>query len=99
MIIADVRYGTFSQVRPYLSLIVTPIQEVVNMPKKIFYWAGEHLESREGLVKENQELLAEILVLRSKQQRLESLQAENVRLRELLDASQRSMKKLSWQRS
>ncbi|KZN13281.1 rod shape-determining protein MreC [Marinomonas sp. TW1] len=94
MIVADVRYAVFSQVRPYLSLIVTPIQEVVNAPKKLFYWAGEHLESREGLVKENQALLSEILVLRSKQQRLESLQAENVRLRELLDASQRVDEKI-----
>ncbi|MGO2354512.1 MAG: rod shape-determining protein MreC [Marinomonas foliarum] len=94
MIVADVRYSAFSQVRPYLTLLVTPIQVVVNTPQKMFNWAGEHLASREGLVKENQSLQSEILILRSRQQRLESLQAENVRLRELLDASQRVDEKI-----
>nr|WP_211172916.1 rod shape-determining protein MreC [Marinomonas sp. UCMA 3892] len=94
MIIADVRYSVFSQARPYLTLLVTPIQVVVNTPQKMLNWAGEHLASREGLVKENQSLQAEILLLRSRQQRLDSLQAENVRLRELLDASQRVDEKI-----
>jgi len=94
MIVSDVRYSVFSHVRPYLTLIVTPIQVVVNTPQKIFYWADEHLESREGLVRENQSLQTEILLLRSRQQRLDSLQAENIRLRELLDASQRVDEKI-----
>ncbi len=94
MIFADVRYSVFSQVRPYLTLLVAPIQVVVNTPQKVFYWADEHLASREGLVAENQSLQAEILLLRSRQQRLDSLQAENVRLRELLDASQRVDEKI-----
>ncbi|WP_227803903.1 rod shape-determining protein MreC [Marinomonas profundi] len=94
MIVADIRFGAFSQVRPYLSLFVTPIQVVVNTPQKMLNWAGEHLASREDLVKENQSLQAEILILRSRQQRLDSLHAENVRLRELLDASQRVDEKI-----
>ncbi|MCB5160577.1 rod shape-determining protein MreC [Marinomonas algarum] len=94
MIVADVRYAMFANVRPYLTLFVTPIQVVVNTPQKMLNWAGEHLASREELVKENQTLQSEILLLRSRQQRLESLQAENVRLRELLDASQRVDEKI-----
>ncbi|ETX11800.1 rod shape-determining protein MreC [Marinomonas ushuaiensis DSM 15871] len=94
MILADIRYSTFSQVRPYLTLLVTPIQVVVNTPQKLLYWSSEHLASREGLVAENQALQSEILLLRSRQQRLDSLQAENVRLRELLDASQRVDEKI-----
>ncbi|MEP3351377.1 MAG: rod shape-determining protein MreC [Marinomonas sp.] len=94
MIIADIRFSVFSHVRPYLSLLVTPIQMVVNTPKQAFIWAGEHLESRESLVRENQSLQSEILILRSRQQKLDSLQAENTRLRELLDASQRVEEKI-----
>ncbi|WP_325101185.1 rod shape-determining protein MreC [Marinomonas transparens] len=89
MVVADVRYSVFAPVRPYLSLLVTPIQVVVNTPQKVFYWSKEHLTSREGLVKENKSLNQEILILRSRMQKLTALQAENVRLRELLDASQR----------
>ncbi|MDB4837502.1 rod shape-determining protein MreC [Marinomonas sp.] len=88
MIFADVQHNTFSQFRPYLTLLITPIQVVVNTPKKAVSWVGEHLVSREDLIKDNQLLNSEILRLRSRQQRLEALQAENVRLRELLDASQ-----------
>lgn len=89
MIIGDTRYSLFDPIRPYLSWLVAPIQVVVNTPQKIIYWTSEHLQSREGLVKENQALSQEVLILRSRLQKLNSLQAENVRLRELLDASQR----------
>lgn len=94
MIVADVRYGIFANARPYLTLFVTPIQVVVTAPQKALNWASEHLASREDLVQENQSLQAEVLLLRSRQQRLDSLQAENVRLRELLDASQRVDEKI-----
>ncbi|MGO3343945.1 MAG: rod shape-determining protein MreC [Marinomonas sp.] len=89
MIVADARYSLFAPVRPYLTWLVAPIQIVVNTPQKILNWTGDHLQSREGLVKENQSLSQEVLVLQSRLQKLNSLQAENVRLRELLDASQR----------
>lgn len=89
MIISDVHYSLFAPVRPYLSLLVAPIQLVVSTPQKLLLWAGDHLESREELVKENKSLNEKILLLRSRLQKLNSLQAENVRLRELLDASQR----------
>lgn len=94
MIVADVRYSVFAQVRPYLTLLVAPIQVVVNTPQKSLNWAADHLGSREGLVRENQSLQSEILLLRSQQQRFESLKAENMRLRELLDASQRVDEKI-----
>jgi rod shape-determining protein MreC len=89
IILLDVRTKVFAPVRPYLSWLVTPIQLLVTTPRKIVVWTGEHLESREDLVAQNQTLNAEILVLQSQLQRLNSLKAENVRLRELLDASQR----------
>ena len=94
MIVADIRYSAFASIRPYLTLIVTPIQVVVNTPQKIFYWSSEHLASREGLVKDNNKLNAEVLMLRSQLQKLNALRAENVRLRELLDASQRVDEKI-----
>lgn len=88
MIFADVHLNAFSQFRPYLTLLITPVQIVVNTPKKAVAWIGEHLVSREDLIAENKLLNAEVLRLRSRQQRLDALHAENVRFRELLDASQ-----------
>ncbi|WP_279526494.1 rod shape-determining protein MreC [Marinomonas balearica] len=89
MIVTDAHYRGFATVRPYLTWLVTPIQLVVNAPKQMLSWAGDHLESREDLVLENHGLNEELLILRSKLQKLNALRAENVRLRELLDASQR----------
>ncbi|SBS30023.1 Cell shape-determining protein MreC [Marinomonas spartinae] len=89
MIVGDVRYSIFAPIRPYLTWLVAPIQVVVNTPQQILFWANDHLQSREDLVKENQKLNQELLLLRSRLQQFASLQAENVRLRELLDASQR----------
>lgn len=94
MIVADARYSAFAQARPYLTLLVAPIQVLVNVPQKTLHWASDHLGSREALIRENQSLQSEMLLLRSQQQRFESLRAENVRLRELLDASQRVDEKI-----
>lgn len=89
MIVADLQFKSFSPVRPYLTWLITPIQLVVSAPQKMLSWTNAHLESREDLVQTNQALNQELLMLRGKLQRLNSLKAENVRLRELLDASQR----------
>lgn len=94
MIVSDIRYSIFDPFRPYLSWLVTPIQLIVNAPQKAIAWSGEHLASRESLVTENRALGQEVLVLRSRLQKLEALKAENVRLRELLDASQRVDEKI-----
>ncbi|RDL45763.1 rod shape-determining protein MreC [Marinomonas piezotolerans] len=94
MIVADLQFKAFAPIRPYLTWLVTPIQVVVSMPQKMLSWADMRLESREGLVAQNEELNAELLMLRGQLQRLTSLKAENVRLRELLDASQRVEEKI-----
>ncbi|WP_280524914.1 rod shape-determining protein MreC [Marinomonas communis] len=89
MIVGDLHYKVFSPIRPYLTWLVTPIQVVVSAPQKMISWAEMHLDSREDLVAQNQSLNQELLLLRGQLQRFEALKAENVRLRELLDASQR----------
>ena len=88
MIVADVRYSLFTPVRLYFTWLVAPIQVIAYTPHKIFYWTTKRLQNREDLVKENQFLNQEVLILRSRLQKLLALQAENVRLRELMDASQ-----------
>lgn len=89
MIVGDLHYKVFSPIRPYLTWLVTPIQVVVSTPQKMISWAEMHLDSREGLVAQNQSLNQELLLLRGQLQRFNALKAENVRLRELLDASQK----------
>lgn len=94
MLVGDLHYKVFTPVRPYLTWLVTPIQVAVSAPQKLISWAGMHLDSREQLVSQNQSLNQELLLLRGQLQRLDALKAENVRLRELLDASQRVEEKV-----
>ncbi|MBM6549842.1 rod shape-determining protein MreC [Marinomonas ostreistagni] len=89
MVIGDLQFRVFNPIRPYLTWLVTPIQVVVSAPQKLISWADVRLDTREALVEQNQQLNSELLMLRGQLQRLTSLRAENVRLRELLDASQR----------
>lgn len=89
MAYADAKHALFAPVRPYLSWLVSPIQVLVNIPQKTIFWGAEHLASREYLVSENERLSQDVLALRGRLQKMNALQAENIRLRELLDASQR----------
>lgn len=89
MAYADVKHSFFAPVRPYLSWLVSPIQVVVNIPQQTIFWTIDHIASREFLISENQRLSQDVMTLRGRLQKMNSLQAENVRLRKLLDASQR----------
>lgn len=89
MAYADLKHSVFAPVRPYLSWVVSPIQVIVNIPQKVIFWGTEHLASREYLISENRRLSQDVLVLRGRLQKMNSLNTENIRLRKLLDASQR----------
>jgi rod shape-determining protein MreC len=83
----DHRHGHLESVRSMLSIIVYPVQYAVNIPAKITRWATESLITRQALVADNERLREQQLLLSSRLQKHEVLEAENKRLRQLLESS------------
>jgi len=92
LMFADTRFTRMESVRAQLSILVAPIQWVVSVPSDVLNWASLALSDQRALVEENRRLREQILTLSHRVQRMASLTAENVRLRELLSATrQREM--------
>ncbi len=89
MMTVDHRQGHLEKVRSALSVFVYPLQYVANLPITVTNWASEVLTTRARLMEENAWLRDEQLVLSSKIQKFEILEAENERLREMLQSSER----------
>lgn len=85
----DHRQERLETVRYVLSSVVYPMQYVVNLPVRAGHWISESLVSHEELLRENQRLRQEHLLMSAKLQRYSMLVEENKRLRELLDSSMR----------
>ena len=85
----DHRRHTLEGIRSTLSVVVYPMQYLVNLPFSIGDWASESLASRTRLLKENSELRARELEAEFKLQKLAALERENDRLRALLQSSSR----------
>ena len=84
----DNRENHLSTVRDAISAAVCPMRVVVALPAKMWEGASEITETREDLKRENARLQDEILLTAPRLQRMSALQAENARLRALLDARQ-----------
>nr|WP_275668738.1 rod shape-determining protein MreC [Halomonas urmiana] len=84
---ADARFTRMEPVRAQLSTLVAPIQWVVSLPSDVLNWGALALSEQRALVDENRRLREQILTLSHRVQRMASLTAENVRLRELLAAT------------
>ena len=85
--IADYRLDYLESVRSALSVVVYPVQYVVNLPVRAGRTMSESLASRRTILAENRSLRERLLMLESRAQRRAALETENVRLRELLDSS------------
>jgi rod shape-determining protein MreC len=86
----DYRQGYLETVRATLSVVVYPVQFVVHLPIAMSRWIAESAVSRSALVEENARLRSQNLVLQSRFQKYAALEAENTRLRELLQSSLRA---------
>lgn len=67
---------------------IAPIYSFVDLPAKAEDWVDTRVSSRTHLAQENNRLRSENLVLSQKVQKNASLEAENFRLRQLLNASE-----------
>ncbi len=82
----DQRQNHLDAVRKAIGVAVYPLQLVVDAPVRFWEWLGESTTSRNELQLEVGRLKAERLLTNARLQRLTALEAENARLRALLDA-------------
>lgn len=87
LMIVDHRQHHLEGIRALLSLTLSPLRVIVNLPRTAGEWFSETLSSRTSLQQQNSELKKENLLLQARQQKLASLETENMRLRNLLDSS------------
>ena len=87
--VVDHRNDYLSQVRQVFSIAVYPIEIAVNFPFKTWRWAAVSLAERTTLLSDNAELKGAQLNYDVRLQRMAALEAENGRLRAMLDSSSR----------
>lgn len=85
----DHRYRHLEAARAGLSVLVLPLQLAVNAPFQAAQWASDGLATRRALVEDNARLRQERLLIEARLGRFADLEAENRRLRELLESSSR----------
>ena len=73
-------------VRRTLSTAVYPLRIAVDAPVSLWRWVDESMTARHDLQRENSRLRAERLLTSARLQRYSSLEAENARLRAMLEA-------------
>jgi rod shape-determining protein MreC len=76
-----------SGARRILSASIYPIRVLIDAPSSFGHWIGDTLTTRSALIDENDALGRKILIQNARLQRMEALQAENSRLRALLDST------------
>ena len=86
LMFVDNRQNHLDTVRNAIGAAVYPLRVIVDAPSRIWDWTSETTQSRDDLLLENSRLRAEQLLTRARLQRLNSLAAENARLRAMLDA-------------
>ena len=84
LIVLDINYLTFKEIRYYLDTLIYPLYYVSNAPKSSFDSLYEMSKTRETLINENANLHADLLQQKNDLLLLEHLKHENDRLRELL---------------
>jgi len=82
----DHRENHLDTVRKGIGVAVYPVQLIVDAPVRLWAWLGESTSSRSELELELARLNSERLVTNVRLQRLTALEAENARLRALLEA-------------
>ncbi len=84
----DQRLGNLRPLRLGLSAVVQPVQWIADIPASISS-LGDYFQSREQLRIENRALKRQAVALRSRLERLHAVEAENRRIRALLQSAEK----------
>ena len=87
--VVDHKENHAETIRSAISVVIYPIQYLVNLPVSVAHWMSESVSSHESLTEENERLRIQQLLFKAQLQKLAALQVENVRLRELLQSSKK----------
>lgn len=87
VMVLDHRHNHLESLRSGLSVLLYPVQYLAGLPLLLSESASKALTSRGELESERDQLHDENLQLRARLQKFEALEAENMRLRGLLDSS------------
>ena len=87
LLVLDHRFQHLERLRSALAFVTYPLQYLADLPYTTSRWLDETTSSRETLLTENQSLRERNLRLLADLQKYEALEAENMRLRDLLDSS------------
>ena len=87
LLVVDHRFHHLEHLRSTLAFLTYPLHYVADLPFTATSWLNETASSRDKLLAENRDLRDKNLHLRAELQKYESLQAENMRLRDLVDSS------------
>ncbi len=91
MMTMDHRWHYLDSLRGAMSLVIYPLQSLVDLSTSPLRMAGHYLQSRSALQKEVEELRTRQTLLKAQLQRLIALEAENRRLRSLLRTSRETV--------
>ncbi len=87
LMIVDHRFNHLEIVRSNISLMLSPLRYMVSLPAVTGSWAAEWFTSHNELLDDNTYLRSEVRLLNARLQKMEVLEAENTRLRNLLGSS------------
>ena len=90
----DQRWQSLELVRSALSSVIYPLQYTIDLPIRLYYWSDEVFSSRQILLEKNREFEARHLENRVQLQKLDIIEKENQRLRELLSATSKTTERL-----
>ncbi|MDP1520265.1 rod shape-determining protein MreC [Porticoccus litoralis] len=74
--------------RKWVAEATVPLYWITNIPARLSEFGDESVVSRQQLEEENEQLRTELLILKGRMQRTTEVVAENVRLRNLLNATE-----------
>lgn len=87
LILADHHYRYLHRVRSGFSVLVSPMQFAVDYSDNWLVWMHGLLTSKQALLRDNQQLKSQQLLLQAQLQKLLVLQEENAQLKKLLSTS------------
>lgn len=85
----DQRFNHLELVRSNISVVLSPLRYLVSLPAITGNWVGDWYTSHTELSRENSTLRAEGRILNARLQKMQVLQAENTRLRNMLGSSRK----------
>ena len=87
LMILDHRTSVLQPLRSFISIVTYPIYLIADAPQEVSQWFTEVTADEQTILEQNQELKKEKMRLKARLQKLKALEAENLRLRNLLDSS------------